>query len=589
MSPPVTVAPSPAIPAAGKMLLDVFDYRDVRLLPGRFLTQVEQARSFYGGLSNDSILKGFRRQAGLPAPGEDMKGWASATCAGIFGQLVSGMVRLGKATGDTALCQKAVALFEGWLETMPADGNAHMRTYDWDKLVCGLVDLHCHLGIEAAMPILRATTDWAAGTFDKSRPLADDHDFWGAGPGLTSEWYTLPENLYRAYLASGDAAFKSFADIWLYHDYWEPFARSAEIEEIHTVHAYSHVNSFSSAAAAYQVTGDERYLRICRNAYDFLQRTQVYATGGYGPDERLMRADGSLGRSLDCCGYHAEIPCGAWAAFKLSRYLMAFTGEARFGDWIETTLLNALAGCLPPQPDGKAFYYGDYRISGGTKQFYWHEWPCCSGTYIQLMAEYHNLIYFKDDAGIYVNLYMPSELHWRQGEHAVTLRQETAYPERPDSTVTLELAEPARFALRFRIPSWAKDASLSLNGAALEVEAKPGDWASLEREWAQGDRVTVNLPMALRVVPVDAQHPSRAAIVYGPVVLAQDEACCRRPLTMAPHTALEKRLVKEGERLSFRIINGVPERHTRYLLPLYDFPANWPYFVYFDLHAPTLY
>ena len=91
---------------------------------------------------------------------------------------------------------------------------------------------------------------------------------------------------------------------------------------------------------AYAVTGEERYLRICINAYDFLRRTQCYATGGFGPDERLMPPDGSLGRSLDLYAGHAEIPCGSWAAFKLSRYLMSFTGEARFGDWIESRLIG---------------------------------------------------------------------------------------------------------------------------------------------------------------------------------------------------------------------------------------------------------
>ena len=582
-----TVQPMHVSPK-GAMVLEPFDYEGVKLLPGRFQDQVEQARALYGGLSNDSILKGFRRQAGMAAPGEDMKGWASETCSGIFGQLISGMVRLGKATADSGLIAKAKVLYEGFLATFPADGNAHMRAYDWDKLVCGLVDLHVYAGVADALDVLRRTTEWAARTFDRTRPLANDHDFWGSGPGQTSEWYTLPENLYRAYLASGEESFKSFGDVWLYHDYWHGFERPEGPGDIQTVHAYSHVNSFSSAAAAYLITGHSRYLDICINAHDFLQRTQVYATGGYGPDERLMRADGSLGRSLECCGYHAEIPCGAWAAFKLSRYLMCFTGEARFGDWIETTMLNALAGCLQPQPDGKAFYYGDYRLSGGTKQYYWHEWPCCSGTYIQNMAEYHNLVYFRDAEGIFVNLYLPSELRWQQAGQTVQLRQATRYPEEEGSSFTLSLRQPLRFALRFRVPAWSQGASLCVNGAACG-DGRPGEWAVVEREWHDGDTVTIDLPMRLRISAIDAQHPSRAAIMYGPVVLAQDEACCRRPLTTAPDTSLIKRLVKDGDRLSFRIINGVPERHTRYLHPLYTFPQNWPYFVYFDLHAPTLY
>ena len=211
-----------------------------------------------------------------------------------------------------------------------------------------------------------------------------------------------------------------------------------------------------------------------------------------------------------------------------------------------------------------------------------------SGTYIQIIAEYHNLVYFRDANGIFVNLYLPSELSWQQAGETVELRQATRYPEEENSSFTLSLRQPLHFALRFRVPGWSQGASLSASGAACGG-GRPGEWAVIEREWQDGDTVTIAIPMRLRISAIDPQHPSRAAIMYGPVVLAQHEACCRRPLTTAPDTSLTKRLVKDGDRLSFRIINGVPERHTRYLQPLYTFPQNWPYFVYFDLHAPTLY
>src|SRR5262245_21161252 len=124
--------------AKGRRVLEPFDYRNVRLLPGRFLNQVEQARELYGSLSNDDILKGFRREAGLAAPGHGMKGWCQSTSAVILGQLMSGMVRLGRASDDDRLTDKAIALYQGWSETLAPDGNARMRLYDWDKLVCGL-------------------------------------------------------------------------------------------------------------------------------------------------------------------------------------------------------------------------------------------------------------------------------------------------------------------------------------------------------------------------------------------------------------------------------------------------------------------
>jgi len=95
--------------------------------------------------------------------------------------------------------------------------------------------------------------------------------------------------------------------------------------------------------------------------------------------------------------------------------------------------------------------------------------------------------------------------------------------------------------------------------------------------------------MGLRIAPVDRHHPRRVAIMFGSVVLAQDEACCRRPFTLEPGAELSTRLVHEGQGLRFRILNTAPERHTRYLQPFYAFPAFWPYWVYFDLDAAPLY
>ncbi len=566
-----------------------FDHAGVRLLPGRYQAQVAHAASLYGGIDTDSLLKGFRRAAGLPAPGEDLKGWSSASASVVFGQIMGGLARLGRATGDAALIAKSRALFAGWRETLPADGNAKMRLYDWEKLLGGLLDLHEYAGEPEALPTLRLTAAWAARTFDRTRAPADGHDFWGAGPGDTSEWYTLSENLYRAFTLTGDVFYREFAAEWHYEAFWGPLAESASPPVIHPAHAYSHVNSLASAAMAHAVTGEQRFLDICINGHDFIQATQCYATGGFGPDERLMPADGSLGRSLDRCTYHAEEPCGAWAGFKLAGYLMQFTGEARFGDWIERLLINTIGGALPPLPDGKAYYYGNYAIAGGTRQRYWQEWPCCAGSYLQDMAEYHNLIYFAAEDALCVNLYVPSEVTWSVGGTDVRLTQTTDFPHEEATRLRLALPRAARFTLRLRVPSWAEGMTIRVNGIPAAVPCVPGQWASIDREWQDGDLVEASLPMALRAVPVDRQHPHRAALVCGPVVLAQDEACCRRPFSIAPETALESRLMREGRSLRFRITNTVPERHTRYLTPLYEFPENWPYWVYFDLHAAPLY
>ena len=102
----------------------------------------------------------------------------------------------------------------------------------------------------------------------------------------STEWYTLSENLYRAYLATGDTVYRDFAEVWEYHEYWDIYARKADLfaprpsgQRNDDYHAYSHVNTLGGAGAAYLVKGDPRYLDILVNAYDSLQANQVFATG----------------------------------------------------------------------------------------------------------------------------------------------------------------------------------------------------------------------------------------------------------------------------------------------------------------------
>ena len=168
---------------------------------------------------------------------------------------------------------------------------------------------------------------------------------------------------------------------------------------------------------------------MTRNAYDWIRSTQCYASGGYGPGEWTLPADGSLGDALDVRTDHAEIPCGTWAGFKLSRHLIELTGDARYGDWIETLLYNGIGAALPMRPDGSTFYYANYHAGMGNKVYYFGLWPCCSGTYIQNIADYHNVIYLHSDDGLYVNLLLPSEVRWTTKGTPVRLAQQTEFLE----------------------------------------------------------------------------------------------------------------------------------------------------------------
>jgi DUF1680 family protein len=581
-----------------RIKLESFNYRGVRLRQSRWQSQVQNARDFYFNISNDDILQGFRAAAGLPAPGKPLgsewisrmgrASWCQTNSATVFGQWLSGMARMSLATGDAALHEKAVYLMTEWAKTIKSDGNCGMQHYPFEKLVCGLVDMAEFAGRPEAMTLLERVTDWAGRTFNRARTPATPNAY----QGNPSEWYTLSENLWRAYQISGNAKFKDFAEVWLYHAYWDRFGNTASPDGVFGLHAYSHVNTFSSVAMTYALTGDSLYLQILKNAFDFLQNTQCYATGGFGPHERLMVPDGRLGKTLEFRFDSFETICGSWAAFKMSRYLMQFTGEARYGDWIERLLYNGIGAALPLAAGGKNFYYSDYRLGGGMKVYRWDKFTCCSGTLIQGLADYHNLIYFKDDAGICVNLFLPSEVVWTRPEGEIRLAQDTQYPESEVSTLTLQMPREANFDLRFRVPGWAHDVSVKVNSSDANVPGKPGTWASIKRTWKSGDRVEIRIPLQLRYQPIDPQHPDRAAVVRGPVVLAL-EAHYHEPAFRLPddEADLGRWLVADKIPGVFQVVPpetvGRQENYwgshvTSRFWPFYAIEEDVPYFMYFD-------
>ena len=433
--------------------------------------------------------------------------------------------------------------------------------------------------------MLRRFTASAAKSLHQARQLATPAQPQAAA-GNNSEWYTLSENQYRAFLSTGDSFFKDFGDIWKYQPYWSRF-RETDAPPPLRVHAYSHVNSFNGLPLAYAITGDESHLQTARNACTFIRNTQMFATGGYGPGERLVGYQGDLGRALELHADTAEVPCGSWAAFKLSRYMLSYTGEAQYGDWIERLIYNGIGAALPMAGNGETFYYADYRVGSGTKYYLWDHWPCCSGTYIQAVSDYPNLIYFHNESGLFINFFLSSEVTWQPAGQPVKLTLETNYPESEVIDLRIETSQPVSTAISFRVPNWADTASVQINGNAAPVEIRPATWARISRTWSDGDRVTIRIPMHLRAEPVDQEHPDRVAILYGPVVLVEDMrfnlGLQMPPGRHTPEDLASRMRAKTPGSLNFEVIDppGQAIRSGRFY-PYYAAPPNLPYRMYHD-------
>jgi hypothetical protein len=522
-------AGSDAAADAASAPLEELSYGQVQFAVGPLERQARENHRLVMSLDEDALLRPFRLRAGQNAPGSELGGWYDTYAfapGATFGQWMSALSRYHAITGDAATRNKVQRLVHGYAATVDARGSFYIENrfpaYTYDKLTGGLLDAE-RLGRDAtARDALRRATQ-SATPFLPARAVPRNEHAHPPQDFTEHAWdesYTLPENQFLAWQRTGDAQHLTLARRFLYDGFFSALARGENV--LPGKHAYSHVNGLSSAAQAYLSLNDPMYLSAARKGFDMVA-AQSFATGGWGPDEHFVVPDsGALGASLSKENKSFETPCGAYAHFKLTRYLLRITRDSRYGDSMERVLYNTVLGAKPIQADGRAFYYSDYT-SQAKKGFHPDRWPCCSGTLPMIAADYGISACFTDSQGVYVNLYAPAQVNFTQGSNRVGFSIETQYPYSPTVLLTLQNSVPQTFTVNLRIPAWAQGAALSVNGKRQDNAARPGRFAAIRREWRAGDLIELELPLKKRLEGIDAQHPDTAALIAGPLVLMRIE------------------------------------------------------------------
>jgi uncharacterized protein len=516
--------------------LSTFKYSEVQLLDGPLKEQFDHNHDVFLHLNEDALLKPFRQREGMAGPGPDMGGWYdnaddfsppenfhSFVPGHSFGQYVSALARAYAVTGHKPTQEKVHRLVRGFGQTVEPSGKFyagyHLPAYTYDKTSCGMIDAHEFANCPDALDVHWRATQAAlpylpekalSRAEQRARPHKNVADTW-------DETYTLPENFFLAYLRSGKSQYRDLAVRFIEQDYFGPLAEDHNV--LPGEHAYSHVNALSSAMQSYLVLGDEKYLHAARNGFRMVQ-DQSFATGGWGPDEAFVEpSKGLLDASLGTTHASFETPCGAYGHFKITRYLLRVTRDSRYGDSMERVLYNTIAGATPMLADGTTFYYSDYNNSG-RKVHYRDKWPCCSGTFPQLTADYGISAYFQSRDGVYVNLFLPSRVSWMENNTQCSLTQMTDYPRAATTQLALNLARPESFTLYVRIPAWAgSKTSVSVNGRGAESSIEPGKFLALQRSWKDGDRVEIEFGMPLRLESIDNENSNNVALLHGPIAL----------------------------------------------------------------------
>jgi uncharacterized protein len=513
-------------------------YADVRLKESMFRKQVEQTSQYLLDVPLESWLYGFRRRAGRPTPGKELFGWYGHGIFHVFGQILGAHAKLYAGSGDQRLFERASQMMDGWAECIEPDGycfycargKVNDLHYEYDKLLGGLLDMFEFAGVREALELASRITEWAVRNLDRNitqkfkQPTGVNFTFY-------REWYTLSENLFRAFELSQDERYLAFARTWEYPEYWNRFLD--ESSSMEPCHAYSHVNTLCGAARAYRVTGESRYLSVIEGAYRRIYPEHVYATGGYGPAEGLFGTPGYLGRMIlkyPENGFgNAEIPCGTWAVFKLSGYLMEFTRRAGSCSWAERLIYNGIGSELPMHAEGRVMYYANYHVDGTQKAVEFEmtainttgtvlEWPCCSGTFPQTVAEYPNLIGYRSSNGLDICQYIPCSLRWNA---ELSFEIDTDYPLTSQVLLRARCSRPTQCVVRFRVPEWVGDPGLvTVDGKPANSQNSGDGWIRVDRQWKEGERVELQIPLRLRFEAVDRQKPDVCALCFGPVVLA---------------------------------------------------------------------
>ena len=346
--------------------------------------QFEETQAILLGLDDDALLKPFRLMAGEPAPGRDIGGWYrydpdyvlgkddAGFCPGhSFGQWVSALSRGYAITGSQETRDRVLRLNRLLGESISGDYFEKTRfpAYSYDKLVCGLIDAQKFAGDPDAFATLGKVTEIATPHLPGKAIERDTQ--WRPGKDYSFGWdesYTLPENLFLAWERGAGDGYREMAAKYLMDStFFDPLSRGENV--FAGRHAYSTVNSLSSGMQAYLALGSDKHLLAVKNAYGMLL-AQSFATGGWGPDEQLRAPDSdALFESLAKTHQSFETPCGAYAHFKLTRYLLRVTRDSRYGDSMERVLYNTVLGARTLEPDGRAFYYSDYNFKGQPRLF----------------------------------------------------------------------------------------------------------------------------------------------------------------------------------------------------------------------------
>lgn len=586
-----------------------FNLNDVRILNGLFKNAMEKDIAYLLSIDPKRLLHRFYKNAGLPTQGEIYGGWESEGLSGhSLGHYLSACAmayastnniefknRVNFITDELERCQHARKT--GYVGAIPnedtlfnqvARGQIHSGGFDlnggWSpwytvhKVMAGLADAYIYCDNPKALTIVEGMADWTGRILTN---LTEEQRL----KMLNCEYGGMNEVLVNIYILTGN---KKYLDLsYKFQDEFVMGQLAKRIDPMTGKHSNTNVPKAIGTARRYEITKSVEDSTIAAFFWQTMVHHHSYVIGGNSSYEYCGEPDKLNDRLSD----NTCETCNTYNMLKLTKHLFCWQPSSELGDYYERALYNHILASQNPT-DGMMCYFVPLRM-GTIKQFsdQFNTFTCCVGTGMENHVKYAESIYFKSiDGGLYVNLFIPSELTWR--DKGIDITQETNFPSGNKVFLKINTAGTKKFPLYVRNPKWANNnVQIVINGAMFNTKVnKDGYWV-IDRHWKNNDNIELTFGIGLHTECMP-DNPNRVAFLYGPIVLAgQLGAAKPDPVFGTPVLLTDNRNITDWlkadpkEPIMFRTTGtGKPEDLS--LKPFYGTYDQY-YSVYFDFFTPT--
>ncbi len=530
------VVSAAAVPVAWEA--ETFPLARVRLLDGPFKHAQEVNRRYLLAHDVDRLLAPFRIEAGLSSPKPKYPNWESMGLSGhSAGHYLTALAQEVATGGGAEWENRLNAMVAGLAECQQAGGDGYVggiprgRTlwddiaagrinfqnfslngawvpwYNEHKLFAGLRDAWLLAGSTQARDVLVRLADWC----DTLLANLTDEQMQAM---LGTEHGGMNEVLADVYAITGDAKYLRLAQRFSHHAILNPLLRHED--KLTGLHANTQIPKVIGFARIAELGGDASWRDAARYFWSQVSGPRGVAFGGNSEREHFNPVD-DFSALLE--SREGPETCNTYNMLRLTEALFRAEPAARYADYYERALYNHILASQHPEHGGYVYFTPlrprHYRVYSQPEVCFW----CCVGTGMENHGKYGGFIYGRseDNAVLFVNLFIASELDW--AERSVRVRQETSFPDEARTALVVSTTKPQRFALRVRHPAWCERPVVTVNGAAITALTGPSSYLEIEREWRDGDRVEIELPMRTTIehLPDGSDY---AALLHGPIVLA---------------------------------------------------------------------